>query len=54
VSLKERVEQVLKDGTGRNIDLTNRYAIDEAERGWVRVGARHQINVVDYLGGDTW
>ena len=53
MSLKERVEQALKDGAGRNIDLTNRYAVTEDESGLVRVGARQHINVADYLGTDT-
>ena len=53
MSLKERVEQALKDGAGSTIDLTKRYAVDEAGSGLVRVGARQPVNVADYLGSDT-
>jgi hypothetical protein len=53
VSLKARVEHLLKDGAGSESDLTNRYVVDGTERGVVRVGARHQLNVADSLGSYT-
>jgi hypothetical protein len=52
LSLKARVEQVLKDEAGSESDLTDRYAVDETERDVVRVGARHQLNVADSLDSD--
>jgi len=53
VSLKERVEQVLKGGAGSNIDITDRYTVHDVAHGLVRVGARQPVNVADYLGRDT-
>jgi hypothetical protein len=53
VSLKERVEQVLKEGAGSDIDLTNRYFVDEVKSGLARVGARRPISVADHLGNAT-
>ena len=53
MSLKKRVEQVLKAGADSNSDLTTRYAVHDVEHGMVRVGPRQQVNVAEYLGSDT-
>jgi hypothetical protein len=52
VSLKERVELVLKDKAGSNTYLTNRYTVADVDSRVVRVGARQSFNVADVIGSD--
>ena len=48
--LKERVEQVLKNGAGSNITHSDRYAVDDVEGNLVRVGALPRLDISDYRG----
>lgn len=52
--LRERVEQVLKQGAGSNITLGYRYAVDDVEGNVVRVGALPRVDIADYRGRNVF